>query len=109
MEPNLKLAPVDPAANATDTSKAKDLVCGMAVNQATAKHTLQHAGTHYYFCSAGCATKFKGDPEKYLDQPAKSSASHMMLGAAAKPVMISPAPQPSSTTSSAGYVCPMCP
>jgi Cu+-exporting ATPase len=109
MEPNLKLAPVDPAANATDTSKAKDLVCGMAVNQATAKHTLQHAGTHYYFCSAGCATKFKADPEKYLDQPAKSSASHMMLGAAAKPVMISPAPQPSSTTSSAGYVCPMCP
>jgi YHS domain-containing protein len=44
----------------------KDPVCGMDVNPATAKHHAEHAGQDYHFCSAGCRTKFIGDPERYL-------------------------------------------
>jgi Cu+-exporting ATPase len=46
--------------------RATDPVCGMSVTIATAKHTHEHAGTTYYFCGAGCRTKFAVDPSKYL-------------------------------------------
>lgn len=49
-----------------DNGKAIDPVCGMSVTIETAKHIHQHEGKDYYFCSAGCRTKFMGDPEKYL-------------------------------------------
>ena len=45
---------------------AMDPVCGMRVNPKTAKHRAEHVGKTYYFCSAGCRTKFVGDPAKYL-------------------------------------------
>jgi Cu+-exporting ATPase len=38
----------------------------MAVDPATSRHQLDHAGTTYHFCSAGCRTKFAADPGKYL-------------------------------------------
>lgn len=47
----------------------KDPVCGMDVDPATAKHKADHAGTTYYFCSAGCRTKFEAAPSKYLAPP----------------------------------------
>jgi P-type Cu+ transporter len=50
--------------------KAKDLVCGMTVDPATAKHSAAHAGSTYYFCCAGCRTKFEADPERYLAKAA---------------------------------------
>ena len=51
---------------------AKDPVCGMSVDPATAKHEADHAGAAYYFCSARCQEKFVAEPEKYLaPQPAK--------------------------------------
>ena len=46
---------------------AKDPVCGMSVDPATAKHKAEHAGATYYFCSAGCRGKFVAEPAKYLD------------------------------------------
>ena len=45
---------------------ATDPVCGMTVDPATAKHRAEHRGHPYYFCSAGCKTKFTADPQKYL-------------------------------------------
>ena len=45
---------------------AKDPVCGMSVAIDTARHTAEHAGHMYYFCSAGCRTKFTADPQRYL-------------------------------------------
>ena len=36
------------------SSLAKDPVCGMSVDPATARHKGEHAGKTYYFCSAGC-------------------------------------------------------
>jgi Cu+-exporting ATPase len=38
----------------------------MAVDPATSRHQLDHAGTTYHFCSEGCRTKFAADPGKYL-------------------------------------------
>src|SRR4051794_38268788 len=45
----------------------KDPVCGMSVDPNTAKHRAEHAGHSYFFCSAGCRTKFLADPAKYLE------------------------------------------
>ena len=50
---------------------AIDPVCGMTVDPATAKHKAAHTGHDYYFCSAGCKTKFQADPAKYLEASAK--------------------------------------
>jgi len=43
-----------------------DPVCGMSVDPATAKHRAEYRGHPYYFCSAGCRTKFIANPQKYL-------------------------------------------
>jgi Cu+-exporting ATPase len=51
-----------------DPDRATDLVCGMSVTIATAKNVLEHEGTTYYFCGAGCRTKFAADPNKYLSK-----------------------------------------
>ena len=42
--------------------RVKDPVCGMSVDPHTAKHRAEHQGRTYYFCSAGCRTKFIEDP-----------------------------------------------
>ena len=42
-----------------------DPVCGMTVGPATS-HRLEHGGTTYHFCSAGCRTRFQADPARYL-------------------------------------------
>ncbi len=48
----------------------KDPVCGMDVDPHAAKHSAEHAGNPYYFCSAGCRTKFVANPTTYLDKSA---------------------------------------
>jgi len=45
---------------------AIDPVCGMTVDPATAQHRADYQGKNYYFCCAGCRTKFAADPQKYL-------------------------------------------
>ena len=56
----------------------KDPVCGMDVDPSTSKHQHVHDGQTFHFCSAGCATKFSGDPAYYLlppeDRPAPDVA-----------------------------------
>src|SRR6267154_4229750 len=98
----------------------RDPVCGMNVNPATARHRYAHAGKTYYFCCAGCAEKFKTDPQKYLAKPAPTMSSDLVTlgsalparamtqaaGARAHPVSL----DSSATTDRQGfYVCPMCP
>ena len=41
-------------------------VCGMRVDPHKTAHRAKHAGRPYYFCSAGCRTKFLADPDRYL-------------------------------------------
>src|SRR5712692_7323876 len=69
---------------------AIDPVCGMSVNIATAKHTLQFGGETRYFCSRGCLEKFSAEPERYA-KPKESAAPE-------------PAPAPGTL-----YTCPMHP
>ena len=45
---------------------AEDPVCGMEVNELTAKHTHDHKGKTYYFCAPGCKFQFSKTPEKFL-------------------------------------------
>lgn len=45
---------------------AKDLVCGMDVDEATAVHKSEYKGQTYYFCAPGCKRSFDKDPEQYL-------------------------------------------
>ena len=45
---------------------AKDPVCGMEVDEATARHTAQYEGQTYYFCAPGCNKAFEADPQQYL-------------------------------------------
>ncbi|MDF2622129.1 MAG: heavy metal translocating P-type ATPase [Xanthobacteraceae bacterium] len=52
---------------------AKDPVCGMDVDPHTAQHRAEHGGRTYYFCCAGCRTKFVADPEKYLGERAPAA------------------------------------
>jgi Cu+-exporting ATPase len=40
------------------TDKATDPVCGMSVTIAGARHTAEVRGVAYYFCCAGCRTRF---------------------------------------------------
>jgi len=44
---------------------AKDPICGMTVNEKTAKYTSQHMGKTYYFCAPGCKSTFDKNPSKY--------------------------------------------
>jgi YHS domain-containing protein len=49
-----------------NTSMAKDPVCGMTIDEKTAKGTSQYKGQTYYFCATVCKTKFDQDPAKYV-------------------------------------------
>ncbi len=45
---------------------AKDLVCGMDVDENTAPAKSEHLGKTYYFCAPGCKKAFDTDPDKYI-------------------------------------------
>ncbi|HEX3215451.1 MAG TPA: heavy metal translocating P-type ATPase [Aestuariivirgaceae bacterium] len=68
---------------------ATDPVCGMRVDPDAASHRADHAGRSYYFCSAGCRTRFLADPQRYL----------------ASKEELPPPPVPDGTV----YTCPMHP
>ena len=59
---------------------AIDPVCGMTVDPATARHKAVHRGETYYFCAAGCKTKFTANPAKYLEAD-KAAAEPVAAGA----------------------------
>jgi len=52
--------------HAVKPGAVKDPVCGMDVDPHKTQHRAMHVGQPYYFCSAGCRTKFLSDPDKYL-------------------------------------------
>ena len=45
---------------------ARDPVCGMMVNEATAAFQSQYNGKTYYFCKIGCMVAFDKNPERYM-------------------------------------------
>ncbi len=72
---------------------ARDPVCGMTVTPAKAAANVEYRGTRFYFCSQGCAAKFRAEPEKYL---------HVREAAA-------PAKTSTNDTQASTYTCPMHP
>ena len=67
--------------------KAKDPVCGMAVDITIAKHRHTHRGREYFFCSTRCLEKFRSSPAQYL----------------------TPIPDPAPVRQGVIYTCPMHP
>ncbi len=55
-------------ADGAQPPKAKDPVCGMSVDPATAKYRAEHEKTAYFFCCAKCQEKFTADPQAYLGE-----------------------------------------
>jgi xanthine dehydrogenase accessory factor len=54
--------PQEPKAGSEPPATAIDPVCHMHVTIATAKHTAEVGGIAYYFCCAGCRTRFLEQP-----------------------------------------------
>jgi len=78
---------------AGEAAMVKDPVCGMTVNPQKTPHRAEYEGRTYYFCCAGCRTKFIADPQQYLGKETKA-----------------PAPMPpGSVPKGAIYTCPMHP
>ena len=75
VERRRKAKVVEQAAPAAKVREAIDPVCGMTVAIAGAHHTAEVDGRTYYFCCAGCRTKFLAGPERYRSQhdPAHSA------------------------------------
>src|SRR3984957_3600237 len=84
---------------------AKDPVCGMSVDPATANHRAEHGGKTFVFCSGRCREKFVTDPARFVAAPAHAAAgaAHGHAHGA------SPAPSPTPGLPSAIYTCPMHP
>ena len=72
--------------NHTSAGGVLDPVCGMTANPYATKHRADYHGRTYYFCSAGCRTKFVANPQKYLGER-----------------------QPDAVTEGTIYTCPMHP
>jgi YHS domain-containing protein len=43
----------------------RDPVCGMNVDEKTAKFKSEYQGKTYYFCAQSCKTTFEKNPKKY--------------------------------------------
>src|SRR5919109_1977412 len=61
------------------TSMATDPVCGMTVNPKTAAGKYQYNGQSYFFCSHHCLTKFKEDPDKFMNSRTNERYARMHI------------------------------
>src|SRR5580693_7628806 len=59
-----------------EPAKQKDPVCGMLVAPEKAAASIEHAGNTYFFCSKGCAERFKREPETFLSAPGGAVMQH---------------------------------
>jgi len=64
---------------------ARDPVCGMLVDPATAEHSGEHAGQRYYFCGARCRERFLAEPATYLGGRDHAARTPDRAAAAAPP------------------------
>jgi len=84
-----------------DREIVKDPVCGMVVARGSEANRTEYKGRTYLFCSSGCLSKFKSDPEKYLSGSAEDRAHESK-----RSVEVS---ANSVKNSSGSYTCPMHP
>jgi YHS domain-containing protein len=55
---------------------AIDPVCGMEVDEKSAKWTSEYKGRTYYFCAPGCKSDFDKEPEKYMEGHKEGGHTH---------------------------------
>ena len=70
-----------------------DPVCGMKVDPSRAASSLEYQGATVYFCSKGCAAKFRAASEKYAQAKPDAAPTH----------------PPAKAESHGEYTCPMHP
>ena len=85
-----------------DAKPFLDPVCGMRVAASDDKFA-EYQGTTYYFCCPSCVTKFKSDPEAWLNtshkpKPAKSAAKDALYTCPMDPEIVQKGPG----------TCPVC-
>jgi len=105
---------MNPGKTNPEKTIVKDPVCNMDVDPATARGSAEYNGHTYYFCSPGCVTRFKADPQKYLRPrlPAAQLPQSQIVqigGIAAAPPTTKPAQDQSTGKGAVTYVCPMDP
>lgn len=90
---------------------AKDLVCGMEVDEKKTKHSSDYHGDKYFFCSAGCKTKFDAHPEQYIAKSGAEKSAHHHGAMSSQPPQThkTAAAQPSGNADAVLYTCPMHP
>jgi P-type Cu+ transporter len=64
---------------------ARDPICGMDVDTATAKHRSEYDGKTFYFCCGGCRAKFDAEPARY------AQAKPVVLAMQSKSLYVLPA------------------
>ena len=57
-------------ANAPETGKVIDVVCGMTIERGSAAGTSQYGGESHFFCSSNCKARFDAEPGRYVRKPA---------------------------------------
>jgi len=62
-QPILCYSPLD---RKKDETMLRDPVCGVILNEKTAKFKINHEGKKYYFCSVDCKKKFKRNRSKFV-------------------------------------------
>ncbi len=73
---------------AVQTKIAQDPVCGMQVDESTAAERSRFEGRDYYFCCAGCRTRFEQNPKAYTQRGASEPTGgpgHQLVSISAKP------------------------
>ena len=86
----------DEATHRSASVASVDPVCGMTVYSNSAAGYFEYKGQTYYFCSTHCLNKFRQDPESFIKEPTKTTATEP------------PETQPTKLLQ-AGYTCPMHP
>lgn len=58
--------------NSHPTREVLDPVCSMSLDIENVRHSHEHEGKEYYFCSEKCKTDFINDPDQYIEQISKN-------------------------------------
>jgi Cu+-exporting ATPase len=93
----------------------------MKVDRAKARFKTSHAGQEYFFCCAGCLTKFQANPDGVLAAPPKPMGPGLVsigmpgapkpaaqVGATGVPARPASGAEAAAKPDSRAYVCPMC-
>ena len=85
--------------HSTSQRAITDPVCGMTVSPDTAAGFHEHNGETYYFCSTHCLTKFREDPERFINKSSEVTT--------AQAIKHEPQSAPAQVVQT--YTCPMHP